>query len=305
MILDDIVAKRRLRLAHKMASTPQSHIERLALSARPPRDFVGALRRRDRVALIAEVKPASPSKGRFRDDFDPIEVAREYVDGGADAISVLTEPDFFLGDIATLSRLRRELPLPLLCKDFFLTPYQVYEARASGADAVLLIAAILDDYRLNELLQLAHGLGMAALVEVHDPVELTRAEAAGARLIGINNRDLKTFRTDLDVTGRLAPLVPPGATLVSESGIRQQSDMQRLRGWGVHAALVGEALMTAPDIKTKVRELVMVPSPAPSVAAQPGVTPAGSGPPSHALPGSAPLGSALPGKALVQGEDGA
>lgn len=286
MILDDIVARRRQRVAAKKQDVPQAEMERRAVAAPPPRDFRAALdwrlgaataaegpkrfvgpngldgteglaeSRLRRVAVMAELKPASPVKGRMRAEFDAIAIAQSYAEAGVDALSVLTEPDFFLGDATTLVRLRREFSLPLLCKDFIIDPYQVYEARALGADAVLLIVSVLDDENLGKLLRLTHQLGMAALVEVDDEVTLRRAVDAGAKIIGINNRDLRTFQTDLLNTGRLAPLVPAGATVVSESGVKSAADMRYLFDLGVQAALVGEALVRAPDVTAKARELL-------------------------------------------------
>ena len=257
LILDDIVKKRKVRIEEKKSHVSLEEImERVARSAPPARDFKASLRHKGRVSLIAEIKPASPVKGKMRENFDPMAIARAYEEGGASALSVLTEPDFFLGSTATLQELRQKSSLPLLCKDFFIDPYQVYEARALGADAILLIAAILDDRSLNELLELSHQLGMTALVEVHNQDELARAISAGAGLIGINNRNLRTFHTDISTTMELMPMVPPGATIVSESGIKCGHDMKVLRELGVHAALVGEALVTSPDIVAKTRELV-------------------------------------------------
>lgn len=279
MILDDIVARRRQRVAEKKEQMPQGELERQAAAAAAPRDFRAALdwrmdavtaaakgpdesrlrrgeSRLRRVALLAEIKPASPVKGRMRAEFDAMSIAQSYAEAGVDALSVLTEPDFFLGDAGTLARLRREFSLPLLCKDFIIDPYQVYEARALGADAVLLIVSVLHDDSLGQLLYLTHQLGMAALVEVDDEVTLGRAAEAGATIIGINNRDLRTFQTDLLNTERLAPLVPAGATVVSESGIKSAADMGHLFDLEVQAALVGEALVRATDVTAKARELL-------------------------------------------------
>ncbi|MDY6908287.1 MAG: indole-3-glycerol phosphate synthase TrpC, partial [Chloroflexota bacterium] len=219
-------------------------------------DLTSALRG-DRVRLIAEVKRASPSRGVLRPDLDAVAIARTYAQSGAAAISVLTESTHFQGRLEHLRQVREALGagVPILRKDFIFDPYQVYEARAYGADALLLIVAILDDGVLGELRSLARGLGMVCLVEVHDEQELTRALASGAEIVGINNRNLETFAVDLETTRRLCPLVPAGKTVVSESGIRERADIDLLEKWGVHACLVGEALVTAADVAAKVREL--------------------------------------------------
>jgi indole-3-glycerol phosphate synthase len=228
------------------------------------RDFAAALRDADGVALIAEVKKASPSRGVLLEHFDHLELAQTYREHGAAALSVLTDAHFFQGSLSYLHeiRTRPEGAPPLLRKDFLLDPYQLYEARAAGADAVLLIVAALDDAMLRSLLDLAYTLGMAALVEVHTADELERALAAGARIVGVNNRDLHTFTTTLETTERLAAQLPGGSArplLVSESGIFRAADVARLRDCGVDAVLVGEALVTAPDIGARVRELAGVP----------------------------------------------
>jgi indole-3-glycerol phosphate synthase len=210
-----------------------------------------------RVGLIAEVKKASPSRGLLRSDFDPVRLATEYRDGGAAAISVLTDEKHFRGSLSDLRSVRDALPdgPPLLRKDFLFEEYQLHEARYYGADAVLLITAILETSGLRSLIALAASLAMDALVEAHDEHELERAVAAGAKIIGINNRDLRTFHVDLATTERLAPLVPPGTTIVAESGIVTREDVRRLEMCGVHAVLIGEALVTAPDPGAKIREL--------------------------------------------------
>jgi len=242
----------------------------------PPRAFDAALRQPGRVALIAEVKKASPSKGVLVENFDPLALARTYAENGAAAISVLTDVRFFQGSLQYLQGIRalgaagwaigegaapripqRPAPIPLLRKDFILDAYQVYEARAYGADALLLIVAALDDAALAELLALTQKLGMQALVEVHDEAELERALALGATLVGVNNRNLHTFATSLETTRRLAARLPTAnrPLLISESGIATAADVARVREWGVDAVLVGEALVTATDVAARVREL--------------------------------------------------
>ncbi|HEX2189708.1 MAG TPA: indole-3-glycerol phosphate synthase TrpC [Longimicrobiaceae bacterium] len=220
-----------------------------AADAAPARGFAAALRRPGEVRLLAEVKRRSPSAGEIRPGADPVEVARAYEAGGAAAVSVLTDREYFGGDLDALRRVRAEVGLPALRKDFLVDPVQIWEARDAGADAVLLIARILDDALLAELLGLAAESAMDALVEVHDAEELERALAAGARLVGVNNRDLGSFRTDLELSVRLAPSVPGGATLVAESGIRTAADVDRLGAAGVDAVLVGESLMRQDDLR--------------------------------------------------------
>ena len=227
-----------------------------AEAAPPTRGFAAALRRPGEVALLAEIKRRSPSAGPIRPGSSPEEVAGEYQAGGAAALSVLTDREYFDGSLAALESARGAVELPLLRKDFTIDPLQVHEARAAGADAILLIARILDDTLLAELLGLAAGLGLDSLVEVHDAQELDRALAAGASLVGVNNRDLGTFRTDLELSLRLAPRLPAAVTLVAESGIRTSEDVQRLGAAGVDAVLVGESLMRQRDLAAAARGLV-------------------------------------------------
>jgi len=204
------------------------------------------------------VKKASPSKGIICANFNPIYIAKIFADNGAAAISVLTEPKYFQGNLTYLRDIKAavEKPLPLLRKDFIIDPYQVFESRAYGADCILLIVAILTPQKLSELLQLSHQLGMMSLVEIHNEEELDIAVKSEARIIGINNRDLNTFKVDLNTTAKLRPLIPLDRIVVSESGIKSREDMQKLKEWGVSAALIGEALVSAPDIAAKMRELL-------------------------------------------------
>jgi len=220
-----------------------------AAAARAPaaRDFAGALDLPGSVAVIAEVKRRSPGAGAIRPGLDPVDVARGYALRGAAAVSVLTDRDYFGGGLEDLVAVKAAVGVPVLRKDFVIDPLQIAEARAAGADAILLIVRILDDALLTELLSAAGDHGLAALVEVHDGPELERAAAAGARLVGINNRDLATFETDLDVTVRLLDALPEGCIVVSESGIRSRADVERLGAEGVHAVLVGESLLRADD----------------------------------------------------------
>ena len=255
-ILDEIVAAKRSELTDAKRAAPQADLERAAAQRPRPLNLSGALLGGG-VRLIAEVKKASPSRGLLSPDFDPERLAATYVANGAAAVSCLTDPRF-QGELAHLAAIKESGAsgrAPVLRKDFIFDPYQVYEARAVGADGILLIVAILDPSLLQELLAAAQSLWMQCLVEVHDESELETALSAGAEIIGINNRDLHTFTTDLAVTGRLAPLVPRGRVIVSESGIFTRDDLRMLQRLRVNAALVGEALVTAPDTAAKVREL--------------------------------------------------
>ena len=258
MILDKIVAAKRRELARNELELSLPELEKRILQRKPALDFAGALRG-DGIRIIAEVKKASPSKGLLRPDFDPIKLAKTYVDNGASAISVLTEVNYFQGDLRYLTNIKATPGLeemPLLRKDFLFCPYQVYESRAFGADAVLLIAAILTDEELESLLSLAHELEMQCLVEVHDRAELERVVQSTAKIIGINNRNLHTFDVDITTTEHLCPMIPRGRIIVSESGIRERKDMGRLQKCGVNAVLIGEALVTARDVAAKLRELI-------------------------------------------------
>ena len=258
MILDDIVANKRMELEKTAERVPLSEVRELSRHRAPAKDFASALRGDD-INIIAEVKKASPSKGLICADFDPVSIARVYAANGAAAISVLTESKYFQGDIRYLDDLQASLGTdgpPLLRKDFIFDPYQIYEARAHGADAILLIAAVLPPAALVELIDLTHALGMEALVEVHNEKEMGAALSCDCRVIGINNRDLKTFKVDITTTERLSKLVTTGKIVVSESGITTRADVKRLRGCGVDAVLVGEALMSAPDVPAKMKELL-------------------------------------------------
>lgn len=259
MILERILAAKRDEVARRRAHTPWDSLVQAAAAQERARGFRQVLAAPGPVRVIAEVKRRSPSKGPLRNDLDPSALARAYHGGGAAAVSVLTDEPFFGGSAADLQAVRAAVPLPVLRKDFIIDPYQVYEARAWGADAILLIAAALSPAQLQELLALAGELGMDALVEVHTAAELEVALAAGAGLIGINNRDLRTFVTTLDVTVDLVRHIPPGAVVVSESGIRSRADVERLAAAGVDAILVGETLVKSADPQQAVAGLVGVP----------------------------------------------
>ncbi|HEX4646440.1 MAG TPA: indole-3-glycerol phosphate synthase TrpC [Verrucomicrobiae bacterium] len=263
-ILDAIVKQKKLEVANHPDRIVNPRNVRAAIYAQGGlRDFAGALRhpRAGKVALIAEIKKASPSAGVICPDFDPVEIALQYKTAGASCLSVLTDETFFQGSVKHLHQVRRAVDLPLLRKDFIIDERQILEAAEWGADAILLIVAILDDRDLKHFLELAAESELAALVEVHDEAELERALAAGARIIGVNNRDLKTFKVDLDTTARLAAKLRASKNgrnklLVSESGIHTRADVNRLARSGAQAILVGESLMRHSNIPAKVRELL-------------------------------------------------
>jgi indole-3-glycerol phosphate synthase len=256
MILDRILASKYLEVAQRRINMPIEQLRARTLTQTPPRDFIGALRRAGRPALIAECKKASPSKGLLRPAYDPAQLARTYAENGAAALSVLTDEQFFLGALNDLTVARETAILPTLRKDFIVDCYQVHEARAAGADAVLLIAAALRLEQLQDLHQQIVELGMTPLVEVHDETEVDIALAIEPKLIGVNNRNLHDFNVDLQTTARLQKIIPSDIALVAESGIHTAEDVSRVRDMGVDAILVGEALVTASDVGAKVRELV-------------------------------------------------
>ena len=261
-ILDQIIAVKREEVAAAIKKVPLAAMREDAESRVLTRDFVGALRAKiaaGQAAVIAEIKKASPSKGVIREDFIPADIAQSYADGdgrvSAACLSVLTDRQFFQGRIDHLKQARASCALPVLRKDFMVDAYQVYEARAIGADCILLIAAALSDAQMNELEAVAHALDMAVLVEVHDGAELQRALRLKTPLVGINNRNLRSFETSLDTTLGLLQDVPADRLLVTESGIATRADVQRLRAAGVHAFLVGEAFMRAPEPGLALAEL--------------------------------------------------
>jgi indole-3-glycerol phosphate synthase len=254
-ILDQIVASKQREIEAVRQQVSEEELERRLPDAPPVRDFRAALQAAKGIAIIAEVKKASPSAGVIRADFDPVRIARIYEQHGAACISVLTDAPYFQGQLSFLTGIRAAVSRPLLRKDFILERYQLLEARLAGADAVLLIAEILNDSQLKSLLLEARDLGLQALVELYDSGNLARVLDSGASLIGINNRDLRTFETRLEHTLELAARVPPDCLLVSESGIRTRQDVRRLEQAGVRAILVGETLMRAPDIGAKLDEL--------------------------------------------------
>jgi indole-3-glycerol phosphate synthase len=258
-ILAKIAAYKREEVAARKAVRPQSQVDADASVAEAPRGFRAALERhhaRGRLALIAEIKKASPSKGIIREDFDPPALARAYEAGGAACLSVLTDGPSFMGADSYLQAARAATALPCIRKDFLVDPWQVAESRALGADAILVILAMIDDALAAELMSEAARLGMDALVEVHDEAEMDRAGALGATLVGVNNRDLKTFTVDLAITERLAARAPRDALLVTESGLFTAADAARLEASGAKAMLVGESLMRQADVEAATRALL-------------------------------------------------
>ncbi len=256
-ILDAIVAKKKEGLKVVKAETPLKDLRMRLADIEKPRDFTGALKREpgERMRLVAEIKKASPSKGIIRKDFDHLSIARIYEGKTVDAVSILTEEDFFQGSITFIPDAKRVLTKPVLRKDFIFDEYQIYEARAYQADAILLIAAILGKNQASEYLHLSTELGLSVLFEVHEMKELEMAVQIECPIIGINNRNLKTMQIDLQTTFDLRKMVPPGKIIVSESGIRTKTDVQRLHEAGIDAMLIGTSLMEAEDIAKKIDEL--------------------------------------------------
>ncbi len=255
MILDEIIAHKRIEVDQNKAATPQRALEERIAEIGRPRDFRAALRR-EGISLIAEIKRASPSKGDILPDVDAVELGALYEQMGARAISILTDQKFFKGTLRDLTEVRQHVNVPCLRKEFIIDPYQIYEARAAGADAVLLIVRCLDDVQLKEFQAVTKALGMAALVETHTEAEIDRALASGAHIIGINNRDLDTLTVDVNVTLQLKRRVPGGNVLVSESGIYTREHVKALENGGVDAILVGESLLTSKNIRAKIMELL-------------------------------------------------
>ncbi|MCX8130168.1 MAG: indole-3-glycerol phosphate synthase TrpC [Clostridia bacterium] len=257
MILDRIVEQKKLQLNEEMKHLSiegwKQRVKRSGLHA--AQDFYKAIKRKGEISIIAEVKKASPSKGVIKEDFDPIKIAKEYSNSNVQAISVLTEKNFFMGSDDYLVKIRQNIPVPVLRKDFIIDLWQVYQSRCLGADAILLIVSILSDEELKKFQLVAGILGMQCLVEVHDREELDRALEAGAKIIGINNRDLKTFNVDLKTTEKLMNFIPHDRAVVSESGIKTPEDMRYLKELGVDAVLIGETFMRAGSISDKINEL--------------------------------------------------
>lgn len=258
LILDEIIKKTKEDLEKRKKEYPLEWLGRsLAYNPFVPRPVEDVLRSSDEdpYKIIAEVKKASPSKGTIREDFDPVAIAKEYEKGGANAVSVLTEPHFFKGDIEYLTQIRRYVPMPLLRKDFIIDKYQLVEALVYGADFVLLIAKALSRKELKELLEYTWHLGMEALVEIHDKKDLIKAIFAGANIIGINHRNLETFEIDLSLSEKLVPLIPKGKIIVAESGIHSHEQVKNLHEIGVDAFLIGEHFMRQDDIALAVQDI--------------------------------------------------
>ena len=256
MILDTIIAHKRKELAAEQVEIPLAKLKAALASLPPTRDFRSAVTGKETVSLIAEVKKKSPSKGIIREDFHPVSIAELYVTNGAAAISVLTDTHFFAGELDYLRAIREVVDVPLLRKDFTIDPYHIYQARVAGADAILLIVAALTPSELRTFMDIADSLSLASLVEVHTPEELAIALDVDAQMIGINNRDLHTFHTDIATTFHLRDTIPADKIVVSESGIYTREDVAKLQEAGVHAMLVGESLMRSPDIGAQVQRLI-------------------------------------------------
>ncbi len=256
MILDTIIAHKQKELQIEEEQVPLATLKSKLANLPPTKDFRAAITQSGNINLIAEVKKKSPSKGIIREDFDPIQIAETYAENGAAAISVLTDERFFDGRLDYLSSICQVVDVPLLRKDFTIDPYHIYQARVAGADAILLIVAALTKDQLREFMDIAASLSLASLVEVHTDTELEIALDVGAEIIGINNRDLRTFHTDLATTFSLQEFLPTGKVVVSESGIYTRADVESLREAGVDAILVGESLMRSPDIGEQVRKLI-------------------------------------------------
>ncbi|MCD6390551.1 MAG: indole-3-glycerol phosphate synthase TrpC [Dehalococcoidia bacterium] len=254
-MLDKIIAQKKEEVEQRKKIATMAYLQEFIAQQKPALDLAPALKG-NHIRLIAEVKQASPSRGMLSPSFNPTELAQTYAEGGAAAISVLTEANYFMGSIEHLTAIKEVVRLPLLRKDFIFDPYQVYESRAYGADALLLIAAILSQKQLKELVSLSHSLGLRCLVEVHNEVEVERAILSEAKIIGINNRDLNTFSIDINMTRLLRPLIPQERIVVSESGIKSRKDVEKLGKWGADAVLVGEALVTASNVMAKMKELI-------------------------------------------------
>jgi indole-3-glycerol phosphate synthase len=259
MILDSIVKKKREEIKEKKIATPLKVIKEKLHEVPPPRGFGARITRIPKespINLIAEIKHTSPIKGILRKRFDPFSLAKEYATHKVSAISVLTDKPFFGGEISHLKRIKEAVDLPILRKDFIIDPYQIFESRLNGADAILLIASILSQSELCEFLELTQDLGMDAIVEIHTEKDLEKALEADPKIIGINNRNLYTFAVDLKTTLRLKPQIPPSKTVVSESGVKKRSDLLLLQDKGIDAVLVGEAILRSEDVGKKIDELL-------------------------------------------------
>ncbi len=256
LILDKIHSHKLKEIAENKKRIPIDVLKERCKEFPKTRKFGEAIKRKNRIKIIAEVKKASPSAGIIREDFNYVNIAMEYEASGASAISVLTDKEFFMGELKYLTEIKETIQLPVLRKDFIVDSYQIYESRAAGADSILLIARLLTKEQIDTFLSLAHSLGMECLVEIHDNNELQKTLETGAVIIGINNRDLDTFETNLDTTLQLCPLIPEEKIIVSESGIKTRADVLKLEEAGIDAILIGETLMRSNDIHLKIKELL-------------------------------------------------
>jgi indole-3-glycerol phosphate synthase len=254
--LKEIIAKKKERIILAKQNMPEEELKAKIQGMAPTRTFLEAINKPRQISLIAEIKKASPSRGIIRQDFNLTDIAKAYQEAGVQAVSVLTEEDYFQGNISYINEVKNIIDVPVLRKDFILEPFQVYESRLSGADAILLIADLLTKDDLTGLMQIAQDLGMACLVEVHDEKELKKVLSLKVPLIGINNRSLRTLEVDFKTTERLFPLIPKDKTVVVESGIRTRQDVLFLKILGINACLIGETFMEAQDIKKKVEEVM-------------------------------------------------
>ena len=255
-MLEEILKHKRVEVEARKNEVSLANLKSKLVNALPLRSFKEAISKPNNINLIAEIKRASPSQGLIRKDFNQVEIAKIYQEAGAAAISILTDEKFFQGKLNFLPEVKKVVALPLLRKDFIIDEYQIYESRAYGADALLLIASTLSEAQMNEFLSLSHDLGMDCLVEVHEGEELEKVLEAPAEIIGINNRNLSTLQVDLSTTQRLRKLIPADKIVISESGIRNREDVLQLANGKINAILVGESLLRSTDIKEKIRELV-------------------------------------------------
>ena len=256
MILDEILAQKRKEVEQAKAELSEGDIITRTAGLSPPRDFKSAIAKPGRINLIAEIKKASPSRGIIREDFDPAGIARIYQDSGAQALSVLTDEQFFKGSLGHLGQVRTVTTIPILRKDFIIDRYQIYQSFLAGADAVLLIAGLLPENKLVNFLSIAAGLGMSSVLEVHSTEDVKKIQGIGIQIVGINNRDLTSFKIDLGTTERLIRLLPKNTIIISESGIKTSRDIKRLKDLGVKAVLIGETFMASADIAGEVRQLM-------------------------------------------------
>ncbi len=256
MFLERIIELKKERIQKRKGLLQQREMEEIIPSLPPPKDLMGSITQHPPIAVIAEIKRASPSLGMIKEEVDILQLAKEYEKGGATGISVLTEEDFFKGHLSYLQLIKEKVSIPILQKDFILDPFQIYEGRVAGADAVLLIAAILDQNQLKDFVDLIQGLHMVPLVEIHNEEELEKVSNLDLPLIGINNRDLRTFEVDLRTSLRLRKKIPSAIKVISESGIKSSEEVKLLKWAGFDGILIGEVLMRSPDPSSKIRELM-------------------------------------------------